>query len=254
MSADPYVASGGAADPGSWNRYSYVSGDPVNFNYPEGLQEGPPQRSCIINGVWWPEAYCDVVLRQRPARQMTEFDRDRNALQAALDTLASRTSFSQNCLDGFAGLGISPWDLVAGAGDLNIENGAISNTSIRDAYGRTGDPARVGNAAQAGLNRTHSAYLRANNISDMRVPDTLAVNTRQTAYTPWGGNTLYVDSNRLDTSRTATNQGLVMHELIHNLFGTGDGVIQSRLGLPSGASVNITTWLTANCVNGRDNR
>ena len=30
--ADPYMASGGAKEPGSWNRYSYVGGDPVNYN------------------------------------------------------------------------------------------------------------------------------------------------------------------------------------------------------------------------------
>jgi len=34
---DPYKASAGANDPGSWNRYSYVSGDPVNYNDPAGL-------------------------------------------------------------------------------------------------------------------------------------------------------------------------------------------------------------------------
>ena len=37
LSPDPYVASGGPADPGSWNRYAYVQGDPVNFNDPGGL-------------------------------------------------------------------------------------------------------------------------------------------------------------------------------------------------------------------------
>ncbi|MCC6537765.1 MAG: RHS repeat-associated core domain-containing protein [Bryobacterales bacterium] len=37
MSADPYKASAGASEPGSWNRYAYVEGDPVNFNDPSGL-------------------------------------------------------------------------------------------------------------------------------------------------------------------------------------------------------------------------
>lgn len=30
MSVDPYMASGGPKDPGSWNRYAYVGGDPIN--------------------------------------------------------------------------------------------------------------------------------------------------------------------------------------------------------------------------------
>ncbi|WP_321469943.1 RHS repeat-associated core domain-containing protein [uncultured Paludibaculum sp.] len=35
--ADPYRASGGPADPQSWNRYAYVENDPVNFNDRRGL-------------------------------------------------------------------------------------------------------------------------------------------------------------------------------------------------------------------------
>lgn len=37
MSPDPYKASAGATDPGSWNRYAYVGGDPVNTVDPRGL-------------------------------------------------------------------------------------------------------------------------------------------------------------------------------------------------------------------------
>jgi RHS repeat-associated protein len=40
---DPYQASGGAGDPGSWNRYGYVGGDPVNFYDPPGLFMAVPQ-------------------------------------------------------------------------------------------------------------------------------------------------------------------------------------------------------------------
>jgi RHS repeat-associated protein len=35
--ADPYQASAGPSDPGSWNRYAYVEGDPVNAYDPRGL-------------------------------------------------------------------------------------------------------------------------------------------------------------------------------------------------------------------------
>jgi len=38
LSSDPYEASGGAAEPGSWNRYPYVGVDPVNAYDPEGLK------------------------------------------------------------------------------------------------------------------------------------------------------------------------------------------------------------------------
>jgi RHS repeat-associated protein len=38
LSPDPYQASAGPSDPGSWNRYAYVTGDPINYNDPAGLQ------------------------------------------------------------------------------------------------------------------------------------------------------------------------------------------------------------------------
>ena len=37
LTADWHIASGGTADSGRWNRYSYVQNDPVNFNDPSGL-------------------------------------------------------------------------------------------------------------------------------------------------------------------------------------------------------------------------
>lgn len=42
MTADPYQASGGPSDPGSWNRYAYTRGDPVNRLDPTGEDDCPP--------------------------------------------------------------------------------------------------------------------------------------------------------------------------------------------------------------------
>ncbi len=45
--ADPYVASAGVEDPGSWNRYGYAVGDPVTFNDPKGLMAQPQNLPCL---------------------------------------------------------------------------------------------------------------------------------------------------------------------------------------------------------------
>jgi RHS repeat-associated protein len=37
LTPDPYQASGGVENPGSWNRYGYVEGDPMNWMDPLGL-------------------------------------------------------------------------------------------------------------------------------------------------------------------------------------------------------------------------
>jgi RHS repeat-associated protein len=51
---DPYQASGGPADPQSWNRYAYVQNDPVNFNDPSGLYR------CYMAVPDWAEGPVDV--------------------------------------------------------------------------------------------------------------------------------------------------------------------------------------------------
>jgi len=42
MSADPYMGSGGANNPQSWNRYTYGLADPLNHNDPRGLETCVP--------------------------------------------------------------------------------------------------------------------------------------------------------------------------------------------------------------------
>ncbi|MBE7545138.1 MAG: RHS repeat-associated core domain-containing protein, partial [Solibacteraceae bacterium] len=46
-SPDPYQASGGPAEPGSWNRYTYVGGDPVNWFDPPGLDRWDPNTNTL---------------------------------------------------------------------------------------------------------------------------------------------------------------------------------------------------------------
>lgn len=61
LSSDPYKASGGTDNPQSWNRYSYVMNNPVNFIDPSGLliaapappnQGEPPTCMIGVGGNW----------------------------------------------------------------------------------------------------------------------------------------------------------------------------------------------------------
>ena len=53
--ADPYQASAGPSDPGSWNRYSYVGGDPVNNHDWQGLAI---DLNCIDFSAWNQSGNC----------------------------------------------------------------------------------------------------------------------------------------------------------------------------------------------------
>lgn len=57
MTPDPYGGSAKAGDPGSWNKYAYVGGDPVNRVDPNGLDNCDPgdPLPCSINvgDDWW---------------------------------------------------------------------------------------------------------------------------------------------------------------------------------------------------------
>jgi len=72
LTSDPYEASGGAEEPGSWRRGGYVGGDPISFSDPRGLYridcsggclEAPPEYG---GGILWvgAAAFSGVAARE----------------------------------------------------------------------------------------------------------------------------------------------------------------------------------------------
>jgi RHS repeat-associated protein len=53
--SDPSDSSAGPNDPGSWNRYSYTEGDPINLNDPEGLFGNCPSGQHVVNNQCVPD-------------------------------------------------------------------------------------------------------------------------------------------------------------------------------------------------------
>jgi hypothetical protein len=94
-----------------------------------------------------------------------------------------------------------------------------------------------------------------NGVSSTRVADAFNFNRGQAAFTPYGGNTIYINANILNVDFSDRNEALIMHELMHSEWGLSDFDIQEALGLDtSRPSANITEWLRENCVNGDGNR
>ena len=59
---DPKAGSADPESPQSWNRYSYVLGDPVNNSDPTGLDgEEGEELNCYGYGMLWPSDVCDLV-------------------------------------------------------------------------------------------------------------------------------------------------------------------------------------------------
>ncbi len=152
LSSDPYRASGGPSDPGSWNRYAYVQGDPVNLFDPQGLQsespEGPPPLTFCQTFPTHPDCQTNGPLERTSPPQpralnvgqirtilggYAEYSKNKNgadcdALVNALSDVASHTD--------------NPWDIVTAVNQLFPTSHSIGPVSIPTAGG-TSTPIQI---------------------------------------------------------------------------------------------------------------
>ncbi len=118
--ADQYQASAGPADPGSWNRYAYVGGDPVNFADPGGRD----RFSCAIYGSRCDSAMTDCGLG---------VDGPANGLFSGLDPIAMVTCSGYSPIwpvDGFAGSSLAPQCPLVGLVGVNYKTDPNSPTPV----------------------------------------------------------------------------------------------------------------------------
>ena len=253
MTPDPYTASGGPADPQSWNQYSYTRGDPVNRYDPGGLQDeepgscDPSDPNCtgilycpngtpILIGGTCPNGAAPVVSNQRQPGQSAGNPNWGNtllSLRTAEKTIQSAT-FSQQCLNDIHsiknpdGSSLSTQQIREEAGSLTLVNGATSNDVVTLPL--------------------PNGQVFTGPVSQVFTPGNPNYQSGVKALTQTGTNTEYWAPNFSNGLNASYIAGSLMHEIIHNL-GFGDTQIQSSIpGLTvSPYTSNISDKLATDC-------
>jgi RHS repeat-associated protein len=254
---DPAISSAGPSDPGSWNRYSYTRGDPINRFDPRGLCDEDTDTSVNV---------CDttdevtVSVTQRGGGGPfvgTTFGRAETALETAQMHLANRNSFSDKCQGGMAAIGVDPQGFADNAYSLGFGDGSSMTANI----GAFFSDASLGQAAQAQYDKDNAKYLQDHNLQHLTLSGFFAANPQVDAWSPANSGMIWMDPSRINVAFDNVNQGLIMHEMLHAIWGKDDGDIMTALKAfdpganidPKGPSVQITNWLVNNCVNGKGN-
>lgn len=162
------------------------------------------------------------------------------ALQSALNTLKTDKFSSAQCQKDLAALRVTPAQVQSAAGKTTFQNGTTSSANYASAvWGNS--PAYGANKALYG-STTVSKFFQSN-------PGTVAVAQAL-------GNTIYIDPTYVNSASSITLDGMALHEIVHNLTGNVDSVLQQQLNtvLPNGQkltvgapSVNITNQLAKDC-------
>jgi hypothetical protein len=254
---DQFKASAGPSDPGSWNRYSYVLGDPINLRDPNGTCAEDTDTSANVCDTADSDVAYGYASTVSPQSYYTLFGRDRAYLIHAGGMLMSREAISPKCLGGMSALGVDFDVLAIAAGTVDIQNGTSDKASMASAYGN----AQLGAAAQAQYDDQYAGYLQARGEQHLTVADFFAVTGNTARLDASWRNTVYINPSLLGTNILNVDQGLMLHEMLHDVYGLDDKAIMNTLkgydpkaGIdPDGVSRQITDWMVKNCVTGKGN-
>jgi RHS repeat-associated protein len=264
-SADPYQASGGAAEPTSWNRYIYVMSDPVNYLDSSGLQAMKPTfkvttyADTISHGseIWWILNYINTYYSggshagggssggpsesAPPSSRRTSMDRlfsvAATALQAYAVDFADRLrngDISEACMRDIVALEIDPEEWASALEGLSIELGIGSN-----------EPYYL----HLAVGSEERATAQDRNLT---IGDNFGSNSTVVAISSANTNQVWINPRLVNPGERSRSSALIAHEALHKLGPSlTDQEIQRRLGLEVGAaSANIGGRLAASCFSG----
>jgi hypothetical protein len=127
-----------------------------------------------------------------------------------------------------------------GATDAQVSQAA---SSVNIVYGLTS----LANYAQAIYGKSPAAAAASGQWLGTTVVQYMAVNPTVAALAQPSGNNLYINPTWINGMSVGQQQGLLLHELLHQITGKGDDAIQDAFGLPHAASQNIGDKLQKDC-------
>ena len=232
MTADPYRASAGPEDPGSWNRYSYTRGDPSNRYDVRGTCDSDTNTSANV---------CDSADEDQviyPTETSNKGDNSGGGTNGIGNKIGAKdqlklglSNLDQNC---FKALKISKQALESVAESILYFDGRLSEDG----------QINIASVLGSGFN------LRPGETFNSVVTGHLAVDLNYDG----GGNSRYVVLGvNFFSALGSYDQGITLvHELLHVQFSTKNDYQFARdtfnfKGKPADASAAISDWLRNKC-------
>ena len=261
-SPDPYQASGGPADPGSWNRYTYVGGDPVNYADPTGhdrirtdwLLGG--QLACLVWQNRESDTYLACVAGSVSARRESSYTNllERSDFDVPLWKMRHielNHRYSQRVRTTVSNMGVDCQNAVASLTDRTGKSLSADSLSTSAVYWDTRLPEVSSIKVSSILQNVNHPEARLGDWWAIRAPGQHAHAAVLDSTTGAVSNHVVLYSLFHDASNPLQNIILV-HEALHAATGLNDLALALALGINYSQSMRPSQAITSFLENGCD--